>query len=59
MQAIMSREKIKTDDYTKKLMLKKVKNFAKKHDFEANRLKEKQSFFLNNMVNIINGEPED
>lgn len=59
MQAIMSSEKIKTDDYTKKLMLKKVKNFAKKHDFEANRLKEKQSFFLNNMVNIINGEPED
>lgn len=59
MQAIMTSEKLNVDDYTKKLMLKKVKTFAKKHEFDNNRLKEKLSFFINNIVNIINGEPED
>ena len=59
MQAIMTSEKIKTDDYTKKLMLKKIKAFAKEKVYDSNRLKEKKSFFLNNITNIINGEPED
>ena len=59
MQAIMTSEKIKTDDYTKKLMLKKIKTFAKEKVYDSNRLKEKKSFFLNNITNIINGEPED
>lgn len=59
MQAIMTSEKIKIDDFTKKLMLKKVKTFAKKHTYDSNRLKEKQSFFVNNIINVITGEPED
>ena len=59
LREIIDSEKLNVDDYTKKLMLKKVKTFAKKHEFDNNRLKEKLSFFINNIVNIINGEPED
>lgn len=56
---IMVSEKIKIDDYTKKLMLDKIKKFYESKIFSSNRHKEKLSFFINNIINIISGENTD
>lgn len=58
-QLIMKSEKIKIDAYSKSLMLNKIKHFYETHTYESNRLKEKLSFFINNITNIILGSDED
>lgn len=58
-RTIMTSEKIKIDDYNRKLMLEKIKEFAKTQRFDDNRRKEKLSFFTNNIINTIMGIPED
>lgn len=59
MHSIFSSEKVKVDDYNKKLMLDKLKNYANNKNFTSNRHKEKLSFFINNMINTITGVDED
>lgn len=59
MTVIMTSEKLKIDDYSKKLMLNKIKDFYQNHTYETNRLKEKLSFFINNIINTISGNEED
>lgn len=56
---IFTSEKINIDDYNKKLMLEKLKNYYLSKNFTSNRRKEKLSFFINNAINIINGETDE
>lgn len=56
---ILESEKININDYTRKNMLEKVKNYAKCKSFTSNRLKEKLSFFTNSIINTISGIPND
>lgn len=59
MNVLFSSEKIKIDDYNKKLMLEKVKKYAQSKSFSINRLKEKLSFFINDITNTITGNPHE
>lgn len=56
---ILQSEKININDYTRKKMLEKVKDYAKSKNFTSNRLKEKLSFFTNSIINTISGIPND
>lgn len=59
MKIIMNSEKIKVDDFTKKIMLQKIKDFANNTPGESNRHKEKLTFFINNIIDTITGEEEN
>lgn len=56
---ILESEKININDYTRKNMLEKVKDYAKSKNYTSNRLKEKLSFFTNSIINTISGIPND
>ena len=58
LKVMFSNDKLKIDEGTKKIMLEKVKNFASSKKFTSNRLKEKLSFFINNVSNTIMGYEE-
>lgn len=58
-KTIFQSKKVKIDDFNKKLMLEKVKNFCDTHSYTGIISKEKLSFFINDILNTINGDDED
>lgn len=56
---LFENEKIKIDEYNKKIMLDKIKNFVNEKNYSSNRLKEKLSFFINSIINTITGIPNE
>lgn len=59
MRIILTSDKIKISSELKKYMLNKVRDFYTHQEFTSNRHKEKLSFFVNDILNSINGEPEN
>lgn len=59
LKIILNSKKVKIDDFNKKLMLEKVKDFCKKHTYTGIIHKEKLSFFINDILNTINGDEND
>ena len=59
LKTILTSDKLNIDDYSKKMLLEKVKNFAKRESFKSNRHKEKFSFFVNNVIDILCGVEEE
>lgn len=59
MRIILGSEKVKISDEIKKYMLTKIKDFYTSKTYSSNRHKEKLSFFINDILNAINGEPEN
>lgn len=56
---LFENEKIKIDEYNKKIMLDKIKKFINEKNYSSNRLKEKLSFFINSIINTITGIPNE
>lgn len=59
LKTILNSKKVKIDDFNKKLMLEKVKSFCENHSYTGIIHKEKLSFFINDILNTINGEESD
>lgn len=59
LRIIINSESVNIDNYSKIKMLDKVKKFATRKNFKSNRHKEKFSFFVNNIIDVINGEEEN
>lgn len=60
LRVMFENEKLNIDDANKKIMLEKLKKYAKtkQEKITSNRLKEKLSFFINNASNCIMGYEE-
>lgn len=56
---ILESDKIKIDDYNKKMMIDKINNYSESKNYTSNLLKEKLSFFTNSIINTILGIPND
>ena len=56
---MINNDNLSITDYDKIAMLKKISRFIKKKNYKSNRLKEKLSFFTNNIINAINGIPQE
>lgn len=59
MRLILKSEKVKISAEVKKFMLAKIKDFYKNAFYTSNRHKEKLSFFINDILNAIDGVPEN
>lgn len=59
MHLLMKNEKVHIDEFSKVLLLNKVKDFSQKQILLTNRHKEKLSFFINNILNTITDGDED
>lgn len=53
LKSIINSEKINIDEYNKRLMLEKIKEFYQTRTYENNRHKEKLSYFINDIFDII------
>lgn len=58
LKIMFKNDKLKIDDGNKRIMLDKLKKYVSEKQITSNRIKEKLSFFINNISNTIMGIPE-